>query len=141
MDKLRLAEMIASSSHLGQLDKAGEPYIYHPKRMVKNAQTRNEKIVCWLHDVIEDTETTADFLRTIFDSEICDAVIAITKMSGEPNEKYYERVKSNELALKVKFLDIKDNMSENRLGKLDEKTQERLTKKYLKALELLTKVE
>src|SRR6187551_3812708 len=46
------AAMIAAEAHLGQFDKAGEPYIFHPMRLALHATTEEQRIVALLHDVI-----------------------------------------------------------------------------------------
>ena len=55
------AKDIATKAHEGQVDKAGMPYIDHPRRVaerVAQVDGRPEAIaVAWLHDVVEDTAT------------------------------------------------------------------------------------
>jgi (p)ppGpp synthase/HD superfamily hydrolase len=41
---------IATEAHRDQLDKAGEPYILHPIRVMEDMITDDEKIVAVLHD-------------------------------------------------------------------------------------------
>jgi len=52
------AILIASTAHQGQMDKAGEPYILHPLRVMLTRRTETERICAVLHDVIEDTNIT-----------------------------------------------------------------------------------
>ena len=53
----------AAQAHADQLDKLGEPYIYHPLRvmlLVKQAGGSEVEIAAAaLHDVVEDTDTTS----------------------------------------------------------------------------------
>lgn len=49
----------------------------------------------------------------MFGTEITDAVIAITKDKDESRNQYIERVKQNELALKVKICDTICNLEES----------------------------
>lgn len=130
---LRLAIRLAEHSHEGQVDKSGMPYIEHPKRVMAMAKTEEEQIVAILHDIVEDTDITLDYIETMFGKDISDAVDAITHRPHEPNEVYYRRVMSNRIAHQVKLYDITDNTSPERLAKLDHATQERLIKKYLTA--------
>ena len=53
----RAAE-IAYNAHMGQRDKAGMPYIFHPYHVAE--QMKDEMTVCaaLLHDVAEDTAVT-----------------------------------------------------------------------------------
>lgn len=59
---LEKAIIIATTAHLGQVDKAGDPYVLHPIRVMLLGKTGNEKICGILHDVVEDTDIT---LRTL----------------------------------------------------------------------------
>jgi len=132
--QLQLAERLARRVHEGQPDKAGLPYIEHPRRVVAKLAKPRARTVAWLHDVLEDSSTTESELRTQFDDEIVDAVVALTRIGGEPSEAYYARVRANELALLVKFADIDDNLDPLRLDLLDSATAERLVAKYREAL-------
>jgi len=55
---LEKALTIAYTAHAGQVDKAGEPYILHPLRVMLKMRSDEEKIVALLHDVVEDTDIT-----------------------------------------------------------------------------------
>ncbi|HQJ89901.1 MAG TPA: HD domain-containing protein, partial [Paludibacteraceae bacterium] len=59
---LKLALNIATKTHNGQTDKSGEPYIEHPIRVSKRCKSEDARIVALLHDTIEDTDVTADYL-------------------------------------------------------------------------------
>lgn len=54
MDDLERAIEIALDAYEGQTDKAGETYIRHPLRVMEAMDTRRERIVAVLHDVVED---------------------------------------------------------------------------------------
>lgn len=58
------AILIASTAHQGQMDKAGEPYILHPLRVMFTRRTETERICAVLHDVIEDTNITLFSVQT-----------------------------------------------------------------------------
>lgn len=49
---LEEAISIAVLTHKGQTDKAGQPYILHPLRVMMRLHTTEERIVAILHDVI-----------------------------------------------------------------------------------------
>jgi len=51
---LERAVAIAAQAHAGQRDKAGEPYILHPLRVMLRMATDELQIVAVLHDVLED---------------------------------------------------------------------------------------
>lgn len=140
--KIRLAERIARDAHWGQFDKAGRPYIEHPARVAAAVEAAGYgyQAICaaWLHDVIEDTELTAEAL---FNAGVplntVHAVIDLTRVPHQPPEDYYLQVKHSPIALAVKEFDIADNADPERLSMLEPKTIKRLTKKYAKARQLL----
>lgn len=128
-----LALSIATDAHKGQKDKGGEDYIYHPIRVANSCVTNEEKIVALLHDVLEDTDINEEYLiNKGFPGFILDAIKSVTMKSGEHYEDFIERCSHNQVGIKVKLEDLRDNMDVTRLKKLDEKDFERL-KKYHKA--------
>lgn len=134
------AALIATLAHSGQTDKAGLPYIDHPRRVVGllNTPTTQEQVVAWLHDVVEDTPVTLDAIAAAFGPAVAAAVDAITHRRNEPRVDYYARVRANPTAVRVKLADIADNTNPDRLAALDPATAERLTRKYAKAVDTLT---
>ena len=138
-EMIRLADSIADQAHSGQTDKIGRPYITHPRRVafaVRKLAPENMRveaqIVALLHDTVEDTGVTLDYLARYF------SVDALTKRKGETLEQSIARVRANELARLVKHADIADNTDPERTALLDEETRERLAKKYAKSLTLLS---
>ena len=134
---LNLARILATQAHSGQVDKSGYPYIDHCRRVANSVEGIEAKTVAWLHDVLEDTNLTESDLRASFDTEVVGAVVALTHLKGERNDIYWERIRHNALARKVKIEDIHDNIDPIRLALLDSKTVNRLVAKYNKALALL----
>ena len=132
-----LALQIATQVHLGQVDKLGNDYIAHPTRVAaKFAGNPDLQAISYMHDVLEDSTVTEEYLRKLFSSHIVDAVVVLTKKEGQPYNEYLKQVKSNEMALAVKLADVEDNVS--RLDQLtDLETKERLTEKYKLALKVL----
>lgn len=113
------ALQIAVNAHAGQLDKAGRPYILHPLRIMLQMQTDDEKITALLHDVLEDTELSAqDLLDEGIPFRIVDAVQVLTRLEDEHYSVFMTRVRANELAVKVKTADIEDNLNLLRLKTL-----------------------
>ena len=133
-----LAESLARRVHHGIKDKSGAPYIDHPRRVAAKLAEPRAQVVAWLHDVLEDTETSEDELRVQFDGTIMDAVVALTKIEGEAPESYYARVRANGLALQVKLADIHDNLDPARLALLDAPTANGFMAKYGRALMALS---
>ncbi len=128
------AEMVAKEAHQGQYDKAGEPYIEHCRRVAERVRGDDmAEVVAWLHDVMEDSPGFGGRLLE-FGEDVVAAVMALTRFHGEHPAAYYERVKANPVALKVKLADVADNADEARLARLDWETAERLRKKYKRAV-------
>lgn len=140
-----VARNVAMLAHIDQVDKAGNPYFEHPERVATFVATYivgyecDEAIqVAYLHDVVEDTPVTLDMLRELgFSEEVVAAVDALTKRKGESTEDYFGRVNRLQLSRIVKSADLRDNSDPARLSLLDEKTRDRLVKKYQKSYELL----
>lgn len=132
------ALLIAKRAHAGQKDKAGQDYITHPIRVAERCDDPRAKIVALLHDTIEDSNVTADYLRKEgFREEIVEAVLAVTRREGEDYDDYVRRAAQNELSRMVKRADLEDNMDIRRLPELTDRDVERL-RKYLRAWQYLS---
>lgn len=130
---LEKAMILAATAHMGQLDKGGNPYILHPVRVMLRCNTLEEKIVAMLHDTLEDSDLTADDLvKEGFPKEIVDAVVTLTRKTGENYLEHIQKVSKNPLATTVKLSDLADNMDLNRLPGLTPKDFQRL-ERYLRA--------
>lgn len=127
------ADALAEQAHAGQTDKAGRPYIEHPRRVASRFTDPILRTVALLHDVVEDTQVTLNDLHRQFPTVVVNAVDALTHRKGEDRATYYRRVRSNERARKVKLADVDDNADPERLALLDETTRDRLVVKYTKA--------
>jgi (p)ppGpp synthase/HD superfamily hydrolase len=133
MATLEKAILIAVQAHQGQEDKAGDPYILHPLRVMLRMDTETETIAAILHDIVEDTRWTKDDLRKEgFSEEVLEVVDCLTRKEKESYEEFIERVKLNPIARKVKLADLEDNMDVKRIKEPKEKDWERL-KKYHRA--------
>ena len=62
MSTLERAIEIAAKAHTGQVDKAGQPYILHPLRVMLRVNSADERIAAVLHDAVEDTDVTLELL-------------------------------------------------------------------------------
>lgn len=128
---------LAVAAHGHVINKDGTPYILHPIRLMMQATTEEEKIVAILHDTIEDTDLTLDQLREeSFSDEIIAALDCLTKREGEPYEDFIERIAHNPLAIRVKLLDLYDNIDVTRLPELGDWELQR-TAKYHRAIQRL----
>lgn len=137
------AILIATQGHQGQRDKAGEPYILHPLRVMLNVMSPgmdsyHAHAAAVLHDIIEDTDVTLDRLEGEgMPPEVIRAVDYLTQREGEHYHTYIKRLSQDPLAIWVKIADISDNTRPERLMVLDDRTKERLTAKYIWALDYL----
>lgn len=137
-DGVKVAHEIAKRAHKGQVDKAGAPYILHPETVASFVTKDDEKIVAYLHDVIEDTPCQLrDLENAGFSSEIIKAVDLLTRKTGQTYKQYLKFVKTNELARVVKLADLKHNSDLSRLTHVTENDIKRL-KKYQDAIVFLS---
>ncbi|WP_435170978.1 HD domain-containing protein [Falsirhodobacter sp. 1013] len=136
MDLERAIE-IAAQAHRGQVDKAGQPYILHPLRVLQTCTTNEERIVAALHDVIEDSDWTLDDLRREgLTEELVGAVDAMTRRDDETYADFVDRASRNPIARAVKIADLRDNLNTSRLADLTDADVQR-TQKYQEALNML----
>lgn len=126
---------LAARAHSGQVDKAGEPYILHPIRVGMAGENEAEKIVGFLHDVLEDTDVTETRIRAFFGIEIWRSLKSVTREPGEPYEQFILRAKQDRVGRKVKINDLIDNLG--RLDKLPVDIAKGLRKRYQSALWVL----
>ena len=117
MSTLERAIQIAALAHSGQVDKAGQPYILHPLRVMLRVASNSERIAAVLHDVVEDTPVTLEQLAGEgFAGEILEAVVALTKLPGETRMVAAQRASTNKIALAVKLADNAENMDLGRIA-------------------------
>jgi hypothetical protein len=85
----------------------------HAFRVARQLQKDGDAwLVGLLHDVLEDTDLKADDLIVSgVPAHVVDAVVALTKRPDEPYAGYIERVRANELARRVKLVDLQDNLA------------------------------
>ena len=146
MTDLEHAIALAVETHSGQADKAGEPYILHPLRVMFSLPSGDERIVGVLHDVVEDGEVSFEDLKRMgFSPAVIDAIDAVSKRpdeegSDEGYQAFVERAGANPIARKVKMADLLDNLDVTRLGEISEKDSRRISK-YLRALRYLEQLE
>ena len=129
MSTLAKAIALAAQAHVDQVDKAGQPYILHPLRMVMRLAQDAEaaQISAALHDVVEDTPYTLDDLRAAgFSEEIVIAIDCLTRRATESYEEFIDRLQDNRLARLVKLADLEDNMDLTRMDRVSEHELARL---------------
>ena len=107
MDIAYFAKLFATEKHEGQMRKCGKPYITHPEAVAeligkykKSVNIKRLQAAAWLHDVLEDTDTTYYDLVESFGYDIASLVMEVTN-----NDDMKEELgKQSYLAYKIKHL-------------------------------------
>lgn len=134
MSTLERAIALAAKAHEGQLDKAGQPYILHPLRVMLRMVTPEGRMAAVLHDVVEDTGITLEALRDEgFSESVLGAVAAVTKREGESYETFVQRAATDPLGRQVKLADLIDNSDLSRISEPTAEDHERIIK-YQRAI-------
>ena len=136
MFKLFKAFFIMLRAHIGQKDKAGKCYIFHPINVALGVKGIRAKTVALLHDVLEDSDLYSFKDFSFLDEEQMDAILLLTHTEKVNYFDYINRIKTNKIALAVKLSDLKHNSNLKRLKTITEKDISRRNK-YLKAMEIL----
>lgn len=126
------AAAIAREAHAGQFRRDGvTPYVMHPESVASRvAGDPTAEAVAWLHDVIEDTDVSAEELRRRgMPEEVIAGVQALTNKGDIGYERYLAGIKASPLAKKVKVADM--------LANLGDSPTERQIVKYAKGLLVL----
>ena len=92
LKRIKEAFEFAKVAHADQKRKTGEPYILHPIAVADIAAEEleldtNPIIAAFLHDVVEDTDTTIDDIREKFGDDVAFLVSVVTK---KKKKKYDE---------------------------------------------------
>lgn len=86
LDLIKKAYIYAYNRHAGVERKDGEPYITHPLEvagiLTKLKMDVASIAAAFLHDVLEDTETSKDEIVKFFGQEVADLVDGVTKISA-----------------------------------------------------------
>lgn len=144
---LNKAKELAKQQFASRTDKAGVDYYEgHLSSVAALVDTEEEKIVAFLHDILEDTDYPESKLREQFGDRIVDAVLMVTHKGSINEEGYLQYIRKlkdsgNELAIAVKIADLTNNSDYTRLGasspdELSDKDRRRW-EKYQKSLEIL----
>ena len=122
MEVVKNAELFAKKKHSGMVKKDGNTT--HSKHLedvvnrLKSLGITDKEILCagWLHDTIEDTDTTFDDLFAKFGSRVAVIVFALSKdksLSRKPREQnYVKQLREASIDAKIiKLCDISANLS------------------------------
>lgn len=126
------ARSFAESKHKGQLDDEGKDYyLSHLEPVGRSVSIiiHDEDVIAsaFLHDVLEDTDTSYDELVNEFNKRVADLVYELTDEGKKDSYgKYFPRLKSKE-AITIKLIDRASNIS--RMNSWNKKRQEQYIKK------------
>ncbi len=99
IEQIEAAYNWAKELHEGQYRISQEPYIVHPvevaKILVDLKLDKNTIIAAFLHDVLEDTDTTAEQMEEKFGSDVVNLVQGVTKLGKYQFKSKEERQAEN----------------------------------------------
>jgi guanosine-3',5'-bis(diphosphate) 3'-pyrophosphohydrolase len=121
--KVKSAELFAKKRHLGQIRKDGTATVYmHLKSVVsklKNIEMIDEDVLAaaWLHDIIENTDTTFDEIDQLFGKKVALLVLSLTKDNNvskiAQEQQYVKQLRRSSLEAKmIKLCDIASNLNQ-----------------------------
>ncbi len=137
---LEAAIALAAEAHAGQVDRGGQPYIFHPLRIMLKLDSEAKRIAAVLHDTVEDCGLELGLIKRRFGAEVAEAVDALTRREGESYMGFIERCGANEIARAVKWADLCDNMKLERLGREPTIEDAKRQQKYQKARDRLNAI-
>jgi len=127
---LEKAKQFATEKHKTQFRRDGvTPYIVHPEKVASLLYSNCDKTIAWLHDTIEDTETTYEEIEQMFGLGIAHSVLGLTHKKGETYFNYIRRIRNDNDVIAIKIADIVANLTD--------KPSEKQIKKYTTALNIL----
>jgi (p)ppGpp synthase/HD superfamily hydrolase len=110
------ARLFGIEKHKGQLDDCGKDYFEAHVQQVANIVSQSTKdpdiiAAAYLHDTVEDTETTYEELIKEFNQRTADLVMEVTHEESNDNFGYYfPRLKTRE-GIMIKLADRLSNIS------------------------------
>lgn len=125
-EDLRQALQFATDAHKGQKRSGGEPYIGHPVRVAQTIEQYKKShnidaliAAAYLHDTIEDTDTTHQALHDLFGGLVASLVLELTsdkeKIAKLGKSEYLAKKMAHDMssyALVIKLADRLDNVQD-----------------------------
>lgn len=109
------AIVFATRKHEGQTYGGGFPFIVHPQQTadIISRVTGDQKLIAaaWLHDTLEDTDTTYDELVGEFGQEVADLVLEVTHEGERDHIGFYFPNLKTQRGIMLKFADRLCNIS------------------------------
>ncbi|MFF0055660.1 HD domain-containing protein [Streptomyces microflavus] len=141
MKNIAKVDALAATAHAGQVDKIGVPYIEHVRAVAAGLVPFGDDLVMagLLHDVIEDTDWTANQLREAgVPDHVVALVEAVTNERGVPYKEKVARITGQGRdAVLLKIADNAHNSHPDRAAQLSEEQRTRLAAKYRAARDVL----
>ena len=109
----------ASKAHAADYDLDGNPTILHPLAVGMMGNNDTERIVGFLHDIVEDTRYGFEDLEDEgFSHEVISALRLLTHDKQTPYMEYIERIcaSGDQVAINVKLNDLKHNLARGKAG-------------------------
>jgi len=142
---LNMMLVLVTDKFDGIYDKGGQPYVLHCLKVMYYTKTDDEELQCIAlgHDLIEDTDTTAEnLLHMGFTDRIVSGIVAMSKVKENfSHDVYMMQLRNNKDAARVKLADLRHNSDIRRLKDVGEKEIKRLAKYHKMYLELKEIVE
>ncbi len=114
IDNIHLAYKIAWDAHAGQFRRSGEPFIVHPLSVAQILADLKMDSACicaaLLHDTIEDTDITYEYLKNEFDREIAIMVNALTSIKTSALAKKLPKEEARADTMRKIFLETVKNV-------------------------------
>ena len=123
--------VLATTKFAGKFDRGGHPYILHCLKVMYYLKSDDEElqVIGLGHDLVEDTDVTYADLRVLgFTERVIVGIRAMTKVPGETNDEYMDRIKACPDAIRVKLADLRHNSDIRRLKGVTEKDVKRIEK-------------
>lgn len=127
------AKLFARAKHVGHLDDDGQDYftahLWHVASIVEIAKPQDQALVAaaYLHDTLEDTDTTYEELKENFGQRVADLVHEVTHDGEKDNYgRYFPRLKTRD-AIVLKLADRISNLL--RMDSWPEKRKEQYLRK------------
>jgi len=166
MSLLKNAELFAKTKHSGKFKKSGITYSKHLEDVVsrlKSLGVNDEEVLCtgWLHDILEDTDTSFDELFEKFGRRVAvltlsltknkfvidvddDSSLSLTKKKTLPKKQrqkeYGIKLKESEIDAKlIKLCDISANLGDLKNQTISKTKRKRIHKElryYLSIIQL-----
>jgi RelA/SpoT family (p)ppGpp synthetase len=98
-EKIKRAFLFARKLHEGQFRVSEEPYIIHPvevaKILIGLKTDTNTVCAAFLHDILEDTETSSETIKEEFGEDVLNLVQGVTKLGKYHFQSKEERQAEN----------------------------------------------